>query len=230
MGVESSQSMKISKDFNVPEMRAKCATKWTQEAILDAGFVQSKVDDAPFLPIPALEKAASILLQFFQGSKSNPKILEIFAGNCRASQILQNKLKVKTWIASDVMEFKVQSKNITFVQSDAVTVVEKFGVESNVLLLISPPPGHHYADYFASVDFIHQTQLKNLSDRFIVFIGELGASDGTEGMYDFYMSHPNLCLVVNKPINNFIDVLGARCHKDVYIFQIVISPSDVISF
>jgi hypothetical protein len=106
---------------------------------------------------------------------------------------------------------------------NTVDSIKKYGLESNILLLISPVPSlresmNGYADYFACKDFI--TQTKDNQKKYIIFIGELGQTDGTEGMYSYLMVNPFLHLKIRETIvttekNGFTGV------KQVFIFEII---------
>ena len=78
-------------------------------------------------------------------------------------------------------------------------------------------------DYYAISDFIKQFCADTDSpSKFIVFVGELGAADGTKGMYRYMMDHPNLILVASLMLSeeHETDMFGHRLEKKVYVFQL----------
>jgi len=84
--------------------------------------------------------------------------------------------------------------------------------------LISPVPSSDgYADYFACKDFIDQT--REGEKKYIIFVGELGAGDGTQGMYTYLMNNPFLITKVKQEILN--EETGRfKVIKEVFIFLI----------
>jgi hypothetical protein len=56
-----------------------------------------------------------------------------------------------------------------------------------------------YYDYYAAKMFIEQES--KCVDRIIVFVGELGVSSGSRGMYRYLLDHPKLKLCVRKVIH-----------------------------
>jgi len=168
--------------------------------------------------------SAGKLLYFWLNNKkiSDLKILEIMAGNCRASQIIQKEItgKYKSWKMTDIGDYSTKSE-----QLDAVCAVEKYGKVYNTLLLICPPPGSaehlgqqsSYGDYYACKKFI---EMENGEQRYIFFIGELGNSDGSQGMYLYMMKHPSLILEFRHPFLITTDHLEGPVEKEVFVFSI----------
>ncbi len=79
-----------------------------------------------------------------------------------------------------------------------------------------------FGDYYACHDFILQTLSQSAipQQKFIIFVGELGASYGTEGMYKYMLDHPNLNLILRHIILFTKDVFGGNCEKELFIFEI----------
>jgi len=72
-----------------------------------------------------------------------------------------------------------------------------------------------YGDYFACRDFI-----KNIDrEKYIVFIGELGASDGSEGMYLYLLEKPMLTCSSRIMIYLGKDSFGGNLEKELFIFK-----------
>jgi hypothetical protein len=82
--------------------------------------------------------------------------------------------------------------------------------------MISPPPNNYsnYADYFAIKEWA-----KVPTAKLFIFIGELGASDGSEGLYD-YMIEDNMDwkLDCRKMLYHGYDNMGGDVEKELFIF------------
>lgn len=144
----------------------------------------------------ALHNAGAILKKSFP--KTN-NVLEIMAGNCVASGIIKPYIDHEKWICTDLF---APSEEL-----DAIEAVEKYGEWADVLMIISPPPySQHtnengtlifnggYGDYFACKKFINKAK----KEKFIIILGELGAGDGTEGIYNYLLEHPKLKLITRE--------------------------------
>ena len=153
----------------------------------------------------------------------NLTILEIMSGNCIASKEFYTRLKHKHFICTDIIDYSSRNKQLPFAQLNTVDAVAMYGQTANVLLLISPPPccgklKTGFADYLAYLDFINGTNINQI--KFIVVVGELGRSDGTEGTYRFLMRHPNLKLIQYELLSKKPDCIGGFVKKELHIFII----------
>ena len=92
--------------------------------------------------------------------------------------------------------------------------------------MICPPPGSIdtenfvgscYGDYFACKKFIATKKGEN---KYIIFVGELGASDGSDGMYLYMLTHTRLKLLGRKMIQKGLDNFGGPLEKEVFLFLI----------
>jgi hypothetical protein len=169
-------------------------------------------------------------------------VLEIFAGNCCASLIVHNKLQnllnnnqIPNWICTDVVNYNNLPDlptNMKFDELHSVDAVAQYGTHSNVLLLISPPPysppsnspndvDFGYGDYYACYDFIAQTlELETFVTKYIIIVGELGASDGSAGIYQYLTTHKNLNLVQRNMLDKGKDPFGGPVEKELFVFEI----------
>lgn len=253
MGVEYSRIAELPHNINDPDIRKKISDSWVADNITGPG--NEKVDiNFTFLTKSTLDKAAIALSQYFdernisnQSSdcaltkeqslnslkqSPDPKLtlVEVFAGNGRASLILQVLCGrfFSEWVKTDIRE------HMGVIQMHAVKAVETY--PSDVLLLICPPPynepqfgeqrarkipnsvahgDYGYADYYAYVNFIKQPQSK-----FIIFLGELGAADGSSGTYKYLIEHPNLNLDRSVIISESKDIFGGPVIKELFIFRV----------
>ena len=91
--------------------------------------------------------------------------------------------------------------------------VIKYGKEVNVLLLISPLP-NNYMDYYAIKEF------ELIGGKYIVYIGELGASDGGEGMYNYMINESSWKLLSRDLLLKTRDILfGGDVEKEIFLFE-----------
>ena len=155
-------------------------------------------------------------------------------------------ITISKYIATDIIESPVRQSlelgndldgnpKFSFDACDTIDAVEKYGASSNTLLILSPPPGNFtqitreqldthaapigYADFYGCHDYIHQSRaLEGSPNKFIIIVGELGAGDGTEGIYKYLMINPHLELIYRNRIHHRIGFFG-ECTKDVYIFK-----------
>lgn len=180
----------------------------------------------PFLNENLLESAGDEIGKYFKSISFEPIILEVCAGNGLASYYLRTNILNHVscpMISTDLYSYP---NNLTYLTSnmsnsehivngdyDSGKAVEKFGDDANTLLLISPPPGM-YVDYFAI------SKWENIPGRrYILYIGELGASDGGEGMYRYMLESKIWKLEVRKMLSIGLDCFGGQVEKELFIFS-----------
>lgn len=235
MGVETSRESGLPDNMDLPETRKRIMSSWTSENILSSILNSSQGKKAEStLCLATITKAGILISDYFsshQQDTKNIRILEVMAGNCVSSSYVYEKLSEFkcTWVATDMITYPTRIQSIPFVECNPVEAVSKFGKLSDILLMISPTPCSSsidepdkkdlgYADYYASSDFIEQT--KPGENKHIIIVGELGASDGSEGMYNYLMKHINLELVVREMIYEGKDTFGGNIEKELFIFAI----------
>ena len=156
-------------------------------------------------------------------------------------------ITISKYVATDFIESPVRrslelgndsegNAIFSFDACDTIDAVERYGASSNTLLIISPPPGNFtnitreqldahagpigYADFYGCHDYIRQTRaLEGAPNKFIIIVGELGAGDGTEGIYEYLMNNPHLELIYRNRILHEIFGIFGEFTKDVYIFR-----------
>ena len=80
----------------------------------------------------------------------------------------------------------------------------------------------NWNDYFALCEYIREISNEiEGQPRFFVFIGELGAYDGTTGMYIFVTNHPKLKELHRSVIYDDDDLQGGRVTRELFIYQLV---------
>ena len=231
MGVESSRVAPLPTGIDLPATREIIMSSWTLEKINKNPNNLPRKYDEPTLSELHIALAGHQIASYFEDYKSDLKILEIMAGNCVASSIIQKILEkyVSSWISTDINSHRNRNTSVDFLKCNQVEAVRDKGTDSNVLLMISPTPySYHehtedtdmgYGDYYATHDYIEQT--KKGEKKFIIIIGELGASDGSAGMYGYMMDHPSLELVYRKMIDRHeLLLFGGMVEKELFIFAI----------
>lgn len=212
MGVEHSRSA-----FFDLEQRTK---NRTVEFWKSPDFKPFQFLDTITLGENAIKKASIALCRVIKEKIPTPlRILEVGAGSGLASKIMIDQLTeykidhaiLKTDMAENE-SLKAAGIETGLLSHDAV---KKYGTQSDMLLLISPPP-KCYMDYYAIKEF----ELQPGDEKYVVYIGELGASDGGEGMYLYMMKDSIWDLIYVELLYTGIDIFGGPIEKCLYIFKI----------
>lgn len=175
------------------------------------------------------------------------KILEPFAGNGVATKLLYDRLSscgfdectIKSTDIQDLSEYISPNSHPVEFCIDSVETVEKYGEKYNILLMISPPPSQSisseqnftqsnklfdeigYGDYFAIKKWSELGELDKMDKkRHLIFIGELGGSDGSNGMYQYLLNSNSVwTLELREPIYTGEDLFGGNVEKELFIFK-----------
>lgn len=182
-----------------------------------AGYNNYAFPDQTTLQKPTLEKAGKYIGEFFKDMGAL-EILEVCAGSGLASKIITYELCaqkiVYNIVKTDIGSF--DTPNDTIIPNlPSHVAVRKYGTDKNILLIISPPP-NCYVDYYAIKEFELQD---GLADKYVIFIGELGASDGGDGMYHYMMHTSCWKIVCRQMLYVSLDCYGGNCEKELFIFQ-----------
>lgn len=149
------------------------------------------------------------------------KILEPFAGQGIATNIIQKRLNVEIK-STDILDLSKYMDELSYPVEfglSGVDTVEKYSQDGyNTLMMVSPPPESAednplYGDYFTIREWTNVE-----SAKWFIFIGEMGASDGSEGLYDYMMNHPIWKVDFRKMLYSCEDVVGGPCEKELFIF------------
>jgi hypothetical protein len=233
MGVESSRCISLPSNINDEDFRKEIICNWNTNNSSQKQFnIQQQHPQYVTSNVNTLIEAGEHIKKFFEKiPKFEIKILEIMCGNGCASNWVyfsMKSLNISKWIMTDLFDWnkKELTHPFEFEQLNSVDAVEKFGGDSNVLLMISPPPTTEtdrcgFGDYYACYDFILQTKKQNKT-KFIIFVGELGASDGSTGMYKYMIENPDLKLLVREMLLLRKDIFGGNCEKELFIFEILV--------
>lgn len=240
MGAEISRKQNMPD--NIDSFESKIKKSWNKESIT------SDVNNSnQYKLIPPrdemITKCGNEIVQTFQELNLGRKesVLEIMSGNCIVSKLLYDKLEPiidpnGDYICSDVVSYSpaeyLDIYPFEFVKMNSVQAVEKYGKNSTLLMLVAPPPcpsciginGEYaetigYGDYFACRNYIQQTKEMDNVTKFIIFYGELGASDGSSGMYKYMMEHESLDLIKRIVVFDEFGVVD-RVVKELFIFKI----------
>ena len=92
--------------------------------------------------------------------------------------------------------------------------MKEFEGRFDALMFISPPP-NIYVDYYAIKEYELQ---KSDNKKIIIYIGELGASDGGKGMYKYMLENSYWKLTHRKEIYVGKDFMGGEVVKEVFVF------------
>jgi len=224
----------INPIVDLKEFREIMVKQWN-ETLINSALVNSHQEQQPLptLPIKIVEYAGDILKNYLISlGKKEISVLEVMSGNCSGSRFLHRTiskgLKINEWICTDIIDFtKTIKENIKFHKLDGLKAVEQYGNCVDILLLMCPPPnqifdGNHVnpmslCDYYLMNDFIAMNKGKN---KFIVFIGELGASDGTEGLYKYMLSNSKIKLSHRQMLISSYNQFGP-IEKEIFIFSIL---------
>lgn len=214
MGNTVTISRKVVIDPCIDEHEKEIQTSWRK----NQEFIFPCHGEKSYSPPDALHNAGAIL------KKSLPKtnnVLEIMAGNCVASSIIKPYINHEKWICTDLF---APSEKL-----DAIEAIEKYGEWADTLMIISPPPySQHinengtlifnggYGDYFACKKFIANAN----KEKIIVILGELGAGDGTEGIYNYLLEHPKLKLITREEYWGTVSAMTGKIIREVFIFKI----------
>ncbi len=210
------------------ELRREVIANWTPEIIGDNINNAHQHHGISTMGSQGNKFAAVYMDKFFApiAAANGPlRVLEVGSGNCIASKIVYDKLKdiVSSWTCTDVIDYN-HDNGMTFHQLHAVDAVAQYGATADILVLICPaPPAFErpnggievFSDYWSCEDFIEQTT----SPRYIVFVGEMGAMDGTPGIDEYLYGHPRLTSVTHATVSVVENWLGRRC-REITIFKI----------
>jgi len=224
-------------DIDSPKIREMIVFSWTEGKILSDGYnrEQNTVFE-PTQPTHVIDTVGDEINKFFEANPlKNMCVLDIMSGNCYASAIVECMIKQEhKWLSTDIIDSKVRWEHIPFHKCNAVTAVTYYANVSNVLLMISPSPyddyrfnkaairgnkDYGYADYYGCHDYIEKTKMGE--EKYIIIVGELGASDGTAGMYKYMTENKHLVLVFRKLLHTGTSSWDGRpIEKEIFIFKI----------
>lgn len=226
MGPNISRSVSFPEDIN--ENYENYKKTWTQD-IISNSFTSQITKGETFISKSSLDEASEIIMCYFLQYKVNKiKILEPYAGNGCASKIIYDKLIInypdiiiKSTDIQDLTEYIDENSHPVEFNINAYDTIEKYKNDDyNILMMISPPPYNQessYCDYFTIKKWYELE-----SSQYFIFIGELGASDGSEGLYNYLLhrdSNSKWSLEVRFMLKSGKDIYGGMIEKELFIFK-----------
>lgn len=209
-----------------------CKDNWDNGKISMADHITQNTST---IPEKYLNDCGDIIKKYLKKRKEwlgfgkKVKILEPFAGNGVATKIIYSKIiqvnnKIK-YIASDLQNLKnCSDSKLSYPVEFGINCIDsicKHENECEILMLICPPPSIYspgtipegFGDYYSLKKWTE------LNKKVFIFVGELGRTDGTEGMYKFLMNHPVWKLAEHKVLQEGSDLFERHISRDIYIFE-----------
>lgn len=225
MGVEYSRSADLP--INIDERESEIVDSWQY---VSNNPLNAQDEKSSTLGNKYIHKIGSIIQEHFDIKTTDDStlvILDPICGNCVASNI------IKTYTSNVKCSDIIDRNKPNTTKCNTIESIRRFGSDVNTLMLISPVPSgdftdgnipcdQGYSDYFAVRDFINMKK-ESKNKNYIIFAGELGASDGSKGMYEYMMEHPNLKLELRNDVHCWTDFIGDTIEKELFIFQILTS-------
>lgn len=219
MGVEVSRAVEFDSDlinkFDIHSKlwtESKCKKNYNNNSHLNKATINDN----------SLIKAAQIISNYFKyNNMTDLNILEPYAGNGYASKIFKDELSKQFNVkmkSTDITNFNETSNenchNVEFGINSYETVV-KYNDDYDILLLNSVSPSNNYSDFFCINKW-----LENSNSKYLIFNGELGASDGSEGLYHYLLTTcSNVLKLRCRGVYYNFTIFGDKCDKEVFIFK-----------
>lgn len=238
MGLESSRHCDLPENIDIKY--DQYATSWTPKIISSIGTSKCVIDKSTLFP-STLEKAGLHLATYLNNNlewASGVNILEPFAGNGIGSKIIYDTLNkhitlqsttisIKSTDIQDLTQYITSNSHPVEFGLNSVETIKKYGSDGyNILMMISPPPcatmnEHDLPKTFGYGDYFAIREWENIpSAKLLVFVGELGASDGSEGLYKYLIeNNPNWKLESRQIIYLGNDCFGLNVEKEIFIFK-----------
>jgi hypothetical protein len=210
MGAETSQSIIV--DFE-KETKNRTIEPWKD--LEDSRFYEFTINKENHGTVD-ISKALPYMEEIFMSFSYPLDILEVGSGNGFNTNLVSQLKNIGTLTATDRLDYKKKYYDVqTLLSHDAV----KAHCDIDLLLLISPPP-EGFMDYYAIKEYELKPQQKA---KYLMILGELGASDGTDGIYHYLINseHTSWLLLQKHPFIENIDVFGGECIKSVYFFKLL---------
>ena len=161
--------------------------------------------------LPIIEK----LLKPIVAKRKHPlRVMEVGSGNgFNTKKIAELSDVIESIDGSDLQKHEPSYYDIT--TSPGHEFVElKWSEENDMLLLVSPTNDNVRLDYGS----IKALERKHTRPTYLMILGELGASDGTEGIYHYLTEGSDWKKVAEIPFIQYKDILGEDCIKAVNLF------------
>tara|TARA_B110000037_G_C17093522_1_gene495015 strand:+ start:1474 stop:2112 length:639 start_codon:yes stop_codon:yes gene_type:complete len=162
-----------------------------------------------------LDTVIPILGNIFNNFNKKINILEVGSGNGFNTKLIYNNLSkyIDELKATDIQIHSPSYFKIEKLKSH--DAVYKYGKDIDILMLISPPC-IGFMDYYAIKTY---ELLNSDKDKYVIYIGELGASDGATGMYKYMMEESEWNLIKSVEFSETMLMYGEYCVKEVFLFK-----------
>lgn len=163
-----------------------------------------------------IKPALPYMKKIFDSFSHPIDILEVGSGNGFNTNIIAKLKNINSLTASDVVVYEKSYYDVkNMLSHDAV---KAYPGNIDMLLMVSPPP-EGFMDYYAIKEYELKLQ-KN--PKYLMILGELGASDGTDGIYQYLISgtQSDWSLISKHDFSKKTDIFGGDCTKSVYFFKL----------
>ena len=218
---------------NIDDYETICKRNWNKSIKDMANYITK---DKSTLPYESMTLAGKIIGEYLSLSQrfdnilvNNVCILDPLSGNGVASKIIYKQIQEKIpdvkYIASDIQNLSeiISSKSLDVeFDIDCVDSIIKHGDDVNVLLLVCPPPYSYSPTNGEPTGFVDYFAIKKwteLGKKYLIYIGEMGFTDGTSGMYHYMLNHPVWKLDYRKVVIEKEDLFGRLIKKEIFIFK-----------
>lgn len=150
-----------------------------------------------------------------------PTIIEVGAGNGFNSNKIAQLENIHKYIASDYLDYEALGKKTYYPTRTELAhdTILNYGLELDMLFIVYPAP-EGYMDYYAIKAYEERPQRHR---KFLIFIGEMGASDGTVGIFDYLIQQKRKAtgwkLLSESTFQRGYDIFGGPCLKSVFLLE-----------
>ncbi len=204
MGAQYSQSQKV--DFEEVTKKRTLQPWLKVEGLFANEKCRGTCNISKCLPI-----IQEILLEF----QHSLVILEVGSGNGFNSSLISTLKNIKCLTATDMLVYQPSFYKTNKALSHHA--VQEHKADIDVLLLVSPPPNQNFMDYYAIKEYELKPQKKV---KHLMILGELGAGDGSTGIYFYLFNQSKWQCLQQTPFNKEI-LFGEECVRSVYFFKFV---------
>jgi hypothetical protein len=212
MGLEMSREFEVDIEEETKNRTLKFWEQKNYEILVQKDFEPNSGTLTDECILKAFEQDLIDVLFPDNQKPENFEILDIGSGNGWHVKNIMEKYPFLNITATDYFIPETHYRPILkFLSHEAV---KEFEGKFNALMFISPPP-MLYVDYYAIKEYELQ---KSDQKKIIIYIGELGASDGGEGMYLYMLENSYWKLVHRKEIDVGTDFMGGKVVKEIFVF------------
>jgi hypothetical protein len=137
-------------------------------------------------------------------------MVDVGSGNGYNTNIVNSLKNVYKIYATDILEHTPTFYEIEHMESSkaVITYIKK----CEILMMISP--AKNYMDIYA-INELEKLCEEHSEHRYLVFIGEMGASDGSDGIYKYLIDNEanKWEEITRYMIDESLDIFGSPCEK-----------------